>query len=48
MKKCEGIYDKLLQIYKVADEKDITTVDAADHMVEERIEMMKAIHNIRG
>jgi leucine dehydrogenase len=48
MKKCEGIYDKLLQIFKIADQKEITTVDAADHMVEERIEMMKAIHNIRG
>ncbi|MCF8008805.1 MAG: leucine dehydrogenase [Halanaerobiales bacterium] len=48
MKKCEGIYDKLLQIFKIAEQKGITTVDAADHIVEERIAMMKAIHNIRG
>lgn len=48
MKKCEGIYDKLIQIFKKAEQKGITTVDAADHMVEERIEMIKAIHNIRG
>lgn len=48
MKKCEHIYDKLLQIFEIAEEKDITTVDAADHIVKERIEMMKAVHNIRG
>ncbi len=47
MKKCEGIYNKLLEIFKIAKEKNISTVEAANHLVEKRIEMMEAIHKIR-
>ncbi len=47
MKKCEGIYSKLLEIFKISKEKNIPTVEAANCLVEDRIEMMEAIHAVR-
>ncbi len=47
MKKCEGIYSKLLEIFEISKERNITTVKAANHIVEERIEMIEAIHKVR-
>ncbi|ACL69430.1 Glu/Leu/Phe/Val dehydrogenase dimerization domain-containing protein [Halothermothrix orenii] len=47
MRKCEGIYNQLLKIFKLAEEKDIPTHAAADHIVEERIETIATIHRIK-
>jgi leucine dehydrogenase len=46
MKKCEGIYTQLLNIFKTAEEKDIPTYLAADHLVEERIKSLAVINTI--
>ncbi|MGM0419669.1 MAG: Leu/Phe/Val dehydrogenase [Bacillota bacterium] len=47
MKKTEGIYDKLLDVYDMAEAEGITTVEAADRLVEERLETIKTINHIR-
>ncbi len=47
MKKCEGIYLKILNIFSIAREKNISTAEAADHLVEERIKAIKYINTIR-
>ncbi len=46
MKKTEGIYDKLLKVYEIAEEEEITTDKAADRLVEERIETVGTIGTI--
>ncbi|MFN2363824.1 MAG: Leu/Phe/Val dehydrogenase [Halarsenatibacteraceae bacterium] len=46
MKKTEGIYNTLLKVFKIADQEEITTDKAADHLVEERIETVATIGNI--
>ncbi len=47
MKKCESIYHKLLEIFKISKEKGISTNEAANHLVEKRIEIREAIHKVR-
>ncbi len=47
MKKCEGIYDRLLQVYELAEKQDITTTQAADKFVEDRIETIRVTNTIR-
>ncbi|MGM0410017.1 MAG: Leu/Phe/Val dehydrogenase [Bacillota bacterium] len=46
MSKCEGIYDNLLEIFEISEEKDIPTNEAADQMVEERLETIRHINTI--
>ncbi len=46
MKKCEGIYDRLLKVFELAEEQDIATNKAADIFVEERIETIRTTNSI--
>lgn len=46
MKKCEGIYDNLLRVFAISRKKDIPTFEAADHMVEERLETIAHLKSI--
>lgn len=47
MKKCEGIYGQLLKIFKMSEERNIPTNEAADKLVEERLEEIAAVKMIR-
>ena len=44
-RKVERIYNKVLDIFKIAKEKQITPAQAANHLAEERI---RVIRNVRG
>ncbi len=46
LKKCEEIYNKLLKVFKLADEENITTNKAADKLVEERISTIEVTNTI--
>ena len=48
MSKCENIYDTLLKVFEISKEKDIPTFEAANHMVEERIETIAHLESIRS
>ena len=48
IKKCEGIYRQLLEIFRISKERDIPTYLAADHMVEERLATITTISTIRS
>ena len=47
MKKTEGIYDKLLEVFKISREEGVPTYQAADKLVENRIETMASINTIK-
>ncbi len=47
MKKCEGIYHKLLEVFKISNELNIPTFEAANHLVEKRLEDIASIHSIK-
>jgi leucine dehydrogenase len=47
MKKCEGIYQKLLEVFKISSELNIPTFEAANHLVEKRLEAIASIHSIK-
>jgi leucine dehydrogenase len=47
MKKTEGIYDKLIEVFKISREEGIPTYLAADKLVEDRIETMANISTIK-
>ena len=40
VKKIQGIYEQMGQIFLIAKEQGITTVEAANHLAEERINQM--------
>ncbi|ERJ11584.1 Leu/Phe/Val dehydrogenase [Haloplasma contractile] len=44
-KKTERIYDRLLDIYRIAKENNMTTVEAANKMAEDRIQTMKNVRS---
>lgn len=46
-KKADEIYNRLLEVFKLAEEKGIPTYKAADLMVEQRLEKIAAIKQIR-
>ena len=47
MKKTEGIYDNLLEVFEISRKEDIPTYQAADKLVEDRIETMATINTIK-
>ena len=46
-KKCEDIYDTLLEISAVAETEQILPHKAADQIVEQRLEMVEKINSLR-
>ena len=46
LKQAEGIYDSLKKILLLAQEKNITTVEASNHVAEERINAIGATKRI--
>ncbi len=42
------IYDQVLEVVRIADERGISTAEAADRMAEERIAALRAVAGIRG
>ena len=42
------IYDQVLEVVRIADERDISTAEAADRMAEERIAALRDVAGIRG
>ncbi len=44
LSKAEGIYDIMLSIFKVASERSILTIQASNHIAEERINAIRHIH----
>ncbi len=44
LKKAAGIYDRVLRVFKIAQEQSIPTYMAADRMAEERIARIHSIH----
>lgn len=47
MAKTKGIYEMMLQVYKLSAEQDIPTWLAADRLVEQRIEKVKDLKSVR-
>ncbi len=46
MKQAEGIYDILQNIYSISDEQNISTMEAANHIAEERLNKIGNMKNI--
>ncbi|MGI9950767.1 Glu/Leu/Phe/Val dehydrogenase dimerization domain-containing protein [Moorellaceae bacterium AZ2] len=46
LKRASGIYDRVLQVFKIAEEQNIPTHVAADRMAEERIARIHGLHHI--
>jgi leucine dehydrogenase len=46
MEKTSQIYDTTLRIFEVADEKNITTIEASNRLAEERIQTISRVSNI--
>ncbi|MBE3580666.1 MAG: Glu/Leu/Phe/Val dehydrogenase [Thermoanaerobacteraceae bacterium] len=44
LKKAAGIYDRVLKVFKIAEEQNIPTYIAADRMAEERIARIHGVH----
>jgi leucine dehydrogenase len=43
-KKIKNIYNILMEVYKIADEQNITTVKAAAHLAEQRLNLIRHVH----
>jgi len=43
-KKVKNIYNILMEVYQIADKQSITTVEAAAHFAENRINLMRHVH----
>jgi leucine dehydrogenase len=43
-KKIKNIYNILMEVYKIADEQNITTVKAAAHLAEQRLNLIRQVH----
>ena len=43
-KKVKNIYNILMEVYRIADQQDITTVEAAAHFAEKRINLIRHVH----
>jgi len=43
-KKVKNIYNILMEVYHIADEQNITTVEAAAHLVEKRLNTIRTVH----
>ncbi|MCF7805527.1 MAG: leucine dehydrogenase [Candidatus Marinimicrobia bacterium] len=46
LNQAKGIYDILLEIFKVADEQDIPTYQASNHLAEQRIDKVRHLKDI--
>jgi len=46
-KKCEDIYDTLLEIFAVAEAEGILPLEAVDHIAEQRLAMVEKIISLR-
>ncbi|MBE3575952.1 MAG: Glu/Leu/Phe/Val dehydrogenase [Firmicutes bacterium] len=46
LRKAAGIYDRILQVFAIAERDGISTAVAADRLAEERIRMMKEVRSI--
>ena len=43
-KKVKNIYNILMEVYRIADQQNITTVEAAAHFAEKRINLIRHVH----
>jgi leucine dehydrogenase len=44
IKKVKNIYNILTEVYKIADDQNITTVEAASHLAEKRLNLIRHVH----
>ena len=43
-KKVKNIYNILMEVYKISDEQNSTTVEAAAHLAEKRLNLIRHVH----